>query len=146
MHVVNPWKSYRQISTLTASPGQIILMLYDGALRSLERSLSGFSLEDPAQANMLIHNNLQRARDIIRELNCALNMDEGGECATNFRRLYDYFDRLLWESNIRKRRNGIDEVIRHLSVLRDAWATMLQKQPVLDPNPPTQSSMAAAIA
>jgi flagellar protein FliS len=121
-------------------------MLYDGALRSLERSLSGFSLEDPAQANMLIHNNLQRARDIIRELNCALNMDEGGECATNFRRLYDYFDRLLWESNIRKRRNGIDEVIRHLSVLRDAWATMLQKQPVLDPNPPTQSSMAAAIA
>jgi flagellin-specific chaperone FliS len=36
MHVVNPWKSYRQISTLTASPGQIILMLYDGALCSLD--------------------------------------------------------------------------------------------------------------
>ena len=88
MHVVNPWQSYRQISTLTAPPGQIILMLFDGALRTLERALSGFSHEDPAEANMIIHNNLQRAQEIIRELNYALNMDQGGDCAATLRKLY----------------------------------------------------------
>jgi len=126
MPTLNPWKSYRQITTLTASPGQIILMLYDGALLSLERSLPGFSLADPAEANMTIHNNLQRAQDIIRELNGALNLDAGGEIAGTLRRLYDYFGRRLRESNIRKDPSGVQEVIRHLTVLRDAWATMLQ--------------------
>jgi flagellar protein FliS len=112
------------------NPGHIILMLYDGALRALENALPGFSTKDPAQANMLVHNNLQHARDIIHQLSNALNMEKGGECATTFRRLYNYFDRLIWQSDIRKRRDGVDEVIRHLTVLRDAWATMLQNQSV----------------
>jgi flagellar protein FliS len=129
MHFANPWKSYRQIATQTASPGQLVLMLFDGALRALERALPGFSTEDPAEANMLIHNNLQNAIDIIHELNHALNMEQGGECAATLRRLYDYFDRRIWESNVRKERNGVDEVIRHLTVLREAWALMLNRQP-----------------
>jgi flagellar protein FliS len=128
MHIANPWKSYRQIATQTAPPGQLVLMLYDGALRSLERALPGFSNADPAQANMIIHNNLQRAHDIINELNLALNMEQGGECAATLRPLYEYFDRRIWESNVRKQRQGVDEVIRHLTVLRDAWAMMLNKQ------------------
>jgi flagellar protein FliS len=125
MHVVDPWKSYRQVATKTAPPGQLVLMLYDGALRSLERALAGFAHEDPAQFNMTVHNNLQRATDIIRELNLALNMEKGGQFAATLRRLYEYFDRRIWESNVQKKRDGIDEVIRHLTVLRDAWATML---------------------
>ena len=125
MHVANPWKSYRQIATQTAPPGQLVLMLYEGALRFLERALAGFACEDPAELNMTVHNNLQRAQDIIRELNLALNMEQGGEFAATLRRLYDYFDRRLWESNTQKRRDGVDEVIRHLTVLRDAWAAML---------------------
>jgi len=128
MHVANPWKSYRQVSTLTAPPGQIVLLLYDGALRFLECALRGFSLEDPAEANMTIQNNLFRARDIIRELNHVLNMERGGDCAANLRRLYDYFERCIWDSNLRKQRDGVDEVIRHLTVLRDAWAAMLSQQ------------------
>jgi len=128
MPTANPWKSYRQITTLTAPPGQMILMLYEGALMSLERSLPGFSHADPAEANMAIHNNLQRAQEIIHELNRALNMDQGGEFASTLRRLYDYFDRRLQESNLRKEQTGVREVIRHLTVLRDAWATMLQNQ------------------
>jgi flagellar secretion chaperone FliS len=128
MHAADPWKTYRQVSTLTAPPGRIVLMLYDGAIQALERALPGFSHDDPAHANMMIHNNLQRAQEIIRELNYALNMEQGGACASTLRRLYDYFDRRIWESNVRKRRNGVDEVIGHLIVLRDAWATMLNKQ------------------
>ena len=128
MRAANPWKSYRETATLTAPPGQIVLMLFEGAIRSLERSLPGFTNTDPAEANMIIHNNLQRAQDIIRELNGALNMQEGGEFAANMRRLYDYLERRIWESNLKKNSAGVGEAIRHLTVLRDAWATMLAGQ------------------
>ena|ERR1022692_1673428 len=127
MRAANHFTSYRKVATLTASPGQLVLMLYDGAIRSLERALPGFELADPAQANMTIHNNIQRALDIIRELNQVLNMEEGGECAVTLRQLYDYFDRRLRESNLRKKPAGVHEVIRHISELRGAWATMLSQ-------------------
>ena len=128
MQAINPWKSYRQIATQTAPPGQLVLMLYEGALRALERSRPGFDCDDPAEANTLIHNNLQRAQDIIRELNLSLNMEQGGDCASTLRRLYDYFDRRLWESDVQKKPDGVEEVIRHVTVLRDAWAAMLNNQ------------------
>lgn len=88
MPAINPWKSYHQTATLTAPPGQIILMLYDGALRFLERASVGFRCTDPAELNMTVHNNLLRARDIIRELDCALNHEQGGELADTLHRLY----------------------------------------------------------
>ncbi|MBC8096274.1 MAG: flagellar export chaperone FliS [Akkermansiaceae bacterium] len=128
MHLANPWKSYRQIATQTAPPGQLVLMLYDGAIRFLERGLAGFNCEDLAEANMAVHNNLERAIDILRELNLSLNMEQGGEFAVTLRQLYEYFDRLIWESNLQKNPEGVKEVIRHLTVLRDAWATMLSGQ------------------
>jgi flagellar protein FliS len=128
MRAANPWKSYRETATLTAPPGQIVLMLFDGVLRSLNSSLPGFSKTDPAEANMIIHNNLQRAQEIIRELNQALNMEQGGELAVHLRRLYVYIERKIWESNLKKNPSGIGEVIGHVTVLRDAWATMLTTQ------------------
>jgi flagellar protein FliS len=128
MRAANPWKSYRETATLTAPPGQIVLMLFEGAIRSLERSLPGFTMSDPAESNMIIHNNLQRAQEIIRELNSALNMEQGGEFAANMRRLYNYLERRIWESNLKKNSAGVGEAIRHLTVLRDAWATMLNNQ------------------
>src|ERR1051325_9294392 len=140
MHVANPWKSYRQIATQTAPPGQLVLMLYEGASRSLERALAGVSYDDPAESNMAVHNNVQRAQEIIRELNLSLNMEQGGEFALTLRRLYDYFDRRIWESNLQKRRDGIEEVLRHLTILRDAWATMLSGQ---GGSPETQPALAA---
>ncbi len=128
MPVIDASKSYRQISTLTAPPGQIVLMLYEGAIRSLERALAGFSLRDPAECNMTVNNNLQRAREVISALNVGLDLDKGVELAATLCRLYDYFDRRLQESNLKKTRQGVDEVILHLTELRDAWRTMLTNQ------------------
>lgn len=142
MSPANPWKSYRKIATQTAPPGQLVLMLYEGAIRALERALPGFSCDDPAESNTTIHNNLQRAQEIIRELNVALNMEHGGEFAAKLRGLYDYFERRIWESNLKKNPEGIGEVIRHLNVLRDAWASMLSNS-----GPPAhtmEESLAAA--
>jgi flagellar protein FliS len=124
----NSWKSYRQIATQTAPPGQLVLMLFDGALHSLERALAGFDYHDPREKNQTIHNNLQRAVDIIRQLKYSLNLEAGGDLAETLRSLYQYFDRRIVESNFRKQRDGVDEVIVHLKGLRDAWATMLASQ------------------
>lgn len=144
MHASNPWKSYRQIATKTAPPGQLILMLYEGALRSLERALPGFDHDDPAEANTIVHNNLQRAQEIIRELNLALNMEKGGEFAATLRRLYDYFEHRLWQSNLKKERGGVEEVIRHLTVLRNAWADMLSQQGSV-PRPSSELSLSPCL-
>lgn len=128
MSFANPWKSYHKVATMTASPGQLVLMLYDGAIRFLERSLGGFGKEDPAEFNETIGNNILRAQEIINELNTSLNLELGGEVALNLRRLYTYLDRRLMESNLKKEPEGIKEVISRLTVLRDAWATMLSRQ------------------
>lgn len=124
----NPWQSYRQVATRTASPGQLVLMLYEGVIRFLERAQGGFELEDPVESNTTVNNNIIRAQEIIRELDFSLDLDKGGELAVQLRRLYDYFDRVLLEANLRKDPAGITEVIERITVLRDAWATMLRRQ------------------
>jgi flagellar protein FliS len=121
----NPWQAYRQIATQTATPGQLVLQLYDGILRFLEQARLGFTLDDPKEFNEAINNNLQRAQAIIHELDAALNVKDGGEFAATLRRLYDYFDRRLQESNMTKTIAGVDEVVRHVAGLRDAWKEML---------------------
>jgi flagellar protein FliS len=125
MSYQRPWNSYRQISAHTASPGQLVLMLYDGALRFLEKSLSGFNLEDPIEFNQTINNNLLRAQGIIGELSSTLNLERGGELARTLRGLYGYMEDRLMESNLRKSPEGIRDTIRRLTILRDAWQEML---------------------
>jgi flagellar secretion chaperone FliS len=123
----NPWQSYRQVATQTAPPGQLVLMLYDGAIRFLEQARRGFAEEDPLEYNQTIHNNTVRAQDIIRELDNALEFRKGGELAATLHRLYDYMNLRLDDANQYKKEDGIDEVIRRLGILRDAWAEMLRK-------------------
>ena len=103
-------------------------MLYDGAIRFLERARLGFLEEDPLEYNRTVNNNVLRGQDIINELNRTLDMSKGGEFSTNMRRLYTYLDRRLQESNERKDEESIKEVINRITVLRDAWAQMLQNQ------------------
>jgi len=128
---MNVAQSYRRIATETASPAQQVAMLYDGAIKFLERALLGFQNEDPLEFNQTIHNNIQRAQAIISELNTALNLEAGGELAAALRRLYLYLDWRLEQSNRSKTSTGIQEVIGRLAVLRDAWENMLhQREPV----------------
>ena len=125
MQTIDRLKSYTRVAAQTAPPGVLILMLFDRALRSLETALEGFAFDDPRKRNETIHNNLRRAVDIIRLLNNSLNLQEGGELAGTLRNLYLYLEERLVKSNLKKNRDGIDEVIRHLRPLREAWAEML---------------------
>jgi flagellar protein FliS len=120
-------QSYRRVATETASPGQRVAMLYDGAIRFLERALGGFQAEDPRERNQTIHNNIVRAQAILHELNACLNCEAGGELAAALRRVYLYSDWRLDESNRRKDPAGIREIADRLTVLRDAWNEMLRR-------------------
>jgi flagellar secretion chaperone FliS len=122
-----PWDSYRKVATQTATPGQLVLMLYDGALTFLEKALTGFEHRDPRLFNQTISNNIIRAQAIIHEMNASLNMQAGGEVASNFRRLYNYFYRRLTQANRTKQKAPILEIITLLRQMRDSWAEMLRR-------------------
>lgn len=124
----DPWQCYRNVATHTANPGQLVLMLFEGAINFLERALQGFALEDPAECNATIGNNILRAQAILDELDRSLNMSAGGDFSATMRQLYRYMDRRLLESNLNKAPEGIREVIDRLTVIRDAWSEMLQQQ------------------
>lgn len=128
-------RSYLQVATQTASRGQLVLMLYEGAIRFIERALSGHALEDPCDANETINNNIQKAQAILDELNCALNVDQGGELADRLRSLYHYMDDRLQTANLRKTTPELEEVIGYLTTLRDAWREMLSQDQLSDSTP-----------
>jgi flagellar protein FliS len=121
-------KTYRDTAILTASPGQLVLMLFDGALKALELAQEGFK-RPPRDFKRLevINANLIKAQRILGELQGGLNMEAGGEFAQTMHRLYTYHRRRLFEANIRKQVEPVIEVERLLRDIRDAWATMLSR-------------------
>ena len=120
-------KSYQAIAVTTASPGNLVLMLFDGALRFLSTATFGFECEDISKRNEVIHNNLIKTQNILRELQCSLDMKAGGEFSTRMFALYDYMIEELRKANMSKDKAPIEIVTRLLGEIRDAWAQMLQQ-------------------
>jgi flagellar protein FliS len=123
-------RTYRANSILTASPGQLVLMLYDGALKALNLARDAFDkpVDEPRRIES-INTHLLKAQAILGELQSGLNMEAGGEFARTMHRLYDYHNRRLFEANLKKRVEPVIEVERLVRELRDAWAQMLTQQP-----------------
>jgi flagellar secretion chaperone FliS len=122
-------QAYRSQSVLTASPGQLVLMMFDGALRFLALAKEGLNQpEENVRRFETINVNLQKAQNIIAELQGSLNHEAGGEIAVTLDRLYDYYSRRLFEANVQKRLEPVVEVERFLQELRDAWAEMIRKE------------------
>src|ERR1044071_5606382 len=122
-------RTYRTNAILTASPGQLVLMLYDGALNAIALAREGFNtpVDDPRRIEV-INRQLLKAQSILSELQNGLNLDAGGEFARTMHRLYDYHNRRLLEANLRKQVEPVVEVERLVRELRDAWAQMLSQQ------------------
>jgi flagellar protein FliS len=122
-------RTYRTNAVLTASPGQLVLMLYDGALKALALAREAFAQPaDDVSRIATINTQLLKAQDIIRELQSGLNFEAGGEFARTMHRLYDYHNRRLFEANLRKQIEPVIEVEGLVRELRDAWAQMLAQQ------------------
>ncbi|MEN9404143.1 MAG: Flagellar protein FliS [Verrucomicrobiota bacterium] len=127
-------RTYRANSVLTASPGQLVLMLFDAAINSLAiaKKACDQSATDPRQLEM-VHSNLVKAQKIIAELQGTLNLEAGGEFARTMYQLYDYYDRRLVEANLKKQSAPIAEVERLLTEVRNAWSEMLRTQDTAAP-------------
>jgi flagellar protein FliS len=122
-------RTYRVNSILTASPGQLVLMLYDGALKAMAIALDAFGRpEEDTHRIEIINAQLIKAQAIIHELQNGLNFEAGGEFAQSMNRLYEYHCRRLFEANLRKKPEPLIEVEKLVRELRDAWAEMLTKQ------------------
>ena len=119
-------RAYQTQSILTASPGQLVLLLYDGALRFMAQARAAFALPaDDLSRIQKINTSLLRAQAVILELRANLDPKAGGELAGNLDRLYDYHLRRLQECNLRKDEAPLIEVERLVRSLREAWAEML---------------------
>jgi flagellar secretion chaperone FliS len=111
-------KSYQQHDVLTAPPGRLVVLLYDGAIRFLRQAAVLTRQADVQRANTA----LQRGEAIIAELLSTLDYERGGEIATNLRDLYLFCQRELNAARIERDADRIDVVVELLLELRDAWA------------------------
>lgn len=119
-------RAYQTQSILTASPGQLVLLMYDGALRFMAQARAGFALpEDNYSRIEKINVSILRAQAILNELRANLDHNAGGDIAKNLDRLYEYYVRRLQEANLRKDEAPVIEVENLVRTLRDGWAEML---------------------
>src|SRR5450631_3209512 len=121
-------RMYRANSVLTASPGQLVLMLYDGALRAM--ALARKALARPPEDWGRIeeaNNQLLKAQRIFIELQATLDMEAGdGKFSQEMSKLYEYYIRRLVDANMRKDVEPIIEVEHLFGQVREAWAEMLR--------------------
>ncbi|MCV9949805.1 flagellar export chaperone FliS [Paenibacillus sp. BT-177] len=116
--ISSPYEKYKQSSVQTSTPGQLIIMLYDGAIRFVRAGLDGISSNDIAKANI----NLVKAQSIISELMSTLNYSY--DISKNLYALYEYMNYLLIQTNIKKKIESGEEVLGYLQELRETWVTV----------------------
>ncbi|MFT7623535.1 MAG: flagellar protein FliS [Myxococcota bacterium] len=114
---MNPLDTYRKTRILTASPGELLVMLYDGLLQRVRIAAKKMDAGDPAKAGEL----LGRAQDILHELMNMLARDQAPELADNLMALYGYCSRLLIGAVAEQDTEKLNEVYELLKPLRDAW-------------------------
>ena len=109
-------QAYKESAVLTATPGQLVVMLYDGIRRFLFQAT--VAMRD---GNIEVCNNrLQRAEAIIDELNATLDMS-AGEVSENLRSLYVFGRSHLMQARIKRSPEMIEEVSKLLDTVGDAW-------------------------
>ncbi len=113
----NPYQQYRHNQVTTAGPHQLLLMLFDGALRFVRQAGEALDRRDYSAANSC----LGRAQQIIAELMGSLDFKQG-KLPDNLFKIYEYLHFRLTEANINKSREPLQEVQRMLSELRESWA------------------------
>lgn len=117
----NAYNQYKQNTVMTATPEELTLMLYDGAIKYMNIAKHSIENEDMQRA----HKALIKAQDIIVELNTSLNMDY--ELSNNLRNLYTFaLDRLI-DANIQKSTGPIKEVLDIIDGIRESWKEAMKE-------------------
>jgi len=119
MNYNNAYAQYKNSKVLTASPAELTLMLYDGAIKFCNIAIGAVGQNDVEAA----HNNIVKAERIVDYLRTTLNMKY--EVAKDFERVYVYLQRRLVEANMHKDIVIIEEVRTHLQSMRDTWKEVM---------------------
>lgn len=113
----DPYAQYKKTRVETASPAELITMLYDEAVKSLKLAVKAIEDKKPEIA----HNNIIKVQDILDELSFSINKEQGGEIAENLLSLYDYMKHQLIEANLKKETTLVKEVCQMVEELRATW-------------------------
>lgn len=119
---MNAYSQYQQNQVLSASPEQILLMLYDGAIRFTRQAMYGLEEENLT----LFHHGIKKAMAIITEFSNSLDHNIGGEIAENLDALYNFMVRELTSANLHKDIEKLKIVDRLLVDLRATWAEAIE--------------------
>lgn len=113
----NAVAEYRKTQVLNASGVEVIVLLYDAAVQSMQLAQDGIRRKDYTSKARF----LGRALNIVNELANVLDIERGGEIARSLRRLYDYIQHELSQANLTDDPNRLDGPIRCMRTLREAW-------------------------
>ena len=120
MALPNRYEQYSNNKVMTASPAELTLMLYEGAIKFCNIAIMGLEQSDIEKA----HNNMIKTEKIIRYLRETLDMTY--PVAQEFENIYVYFDRRLVEANMKKDKEILDEICEHLRSVRDTWKEVMR--------------------
>ena len=111
-------EAYRRTEAQSRSPVELVLMLYDGAIRFVGEARSAVDRRDIAARGEAI----SRALAVVSELQNTLDVSTGGDIARQLDRLYSYINTRLLDVSLKRDAAALDEVQKLLTTLRDGWS------------------------
>lgn len=132
----NGYAQYQNSRILTASPAELTLMLYEGAIKFGNIAIVAIENKDPAKA----HENIVKVEKIVQ--NFRETLDKKYPVWQDFENIYVYLLRRCHEANIAKDAAIMEEVVKHLRSMRDNWKEVMKKAGTDKSNPAAQSRVA----
>ena len=120
MALPSAYAQYNNSKVLTASPAELTLMLYDGAIKFCNIAELSVEKNDIPRA----HENIRKVRNIIGYLHSTLDMKY--EVSKDFDNIYSYLERRLVEANVKKDKEILEEINTHLHSIRDNWKEVMK--------------------
>ncbi len=117
MYQQNGIQSYRRTNVVTADPGKLVIMCYEGAIDNLMIAKQKDAEEKYEEKSRHIN----KTKDIIDELMCSLDLEKGGLIARNLESLYNYMTRRIIQADANRSMDALDEVVGMLRELLSAW-------------------------
>ena len=115
------YTAYANNRIMTASPAELTLMLYEGAIKFCNIAIAAIEKRDIEKA----HNNIVKVENIITEFQSTL--DHKYPVAKDFDNVYRYLQERLLEANLKKDKEILEEILGHLRTMRDTWKEIMQK-------------------
>lgn len=121
MSLPSAYANYQNSKAQTATPAQLTLMLYDGAIKFCNIAIIAIEDKNFEKANI----NIQKVEKIIDEFRATLNYKY--PVAKDFDNVYQYINKALLDANFRKDKERLEEVLEHLRTMRETWLEVMRR-------------------